>query len=335
MLPVLLLLLATRDIFPSDFTPSPCAVAASCISFPDSSMKSAGFQFLGLNLDAVWLEKHGGEMKAAMAPLCRKHATCQTYPMNSYMFCDDVLTAEAHTVCDKVFPRDKSASDADQCKAWIEVYLMGVDQNAINSWKTAQACTKAQPPAVHTKPLDVWMSPESIPYDYKGMVTFYSLDSETHVPVLARVLLQNQVIYAPANPSGESATYYPFPAPFAFKYIRVPNQEGHTDAIPPMITISAPGYPDTSFRLPAVVPKAVVEMTPATLHEGKNDVTVVARDSINQKGIDGRVMMGSDEVGFTNQPITIDVKAGAKRPEIWFKPYLDRYSDVVIVPAEK
>src|ERR1043165_7487588 len=187
MLPLLLLLLATRDIFPSDFTPSPCAVAASCISFPDSSMKSAGFQFLGLHRD-------------------------------------DVLTAEAHTVCDKVFPRDKSASDADQCKAWIEVYLMGVDQNAINTWKTAQACTKAQPPAVHTKPLDVWMSPESIPYDYKGMVTFYSLDSETHVPVLARVLLQNQVIYAPANPSGESATYYPFPAPFAFKYIRVPNQ---------------------------------------------------------------------------------------------------------------
>jgi hypothetical protein len=333
MLPALLLLLATHELFPSDYTPSQCALEVSCISFPDSSMKSAGFQFLGLDLDPVWLEKHGPEMKAAMAPLCRKHATCQTYPTNSYMFCDDVLTAEAHTLCGKMFPRDKNAQDADQCKAWIEVYLMGVDQNAINTWKSAQACAKKQPAAVHAKPLDVWMAPESIPYDYKGQVTFYAVDPDTHVPVLARVLLPNQTIFAPANPSGETATYYPFPTPFSFKYTRVPNQEGHTDAIPPMITISAAGYPDTSFRLPAVVPKAVVEMTPATLHAGKNEVTVVAHDSINQKTIDGRVMMGSDEIGFTNQPITIEVKAN--RPEIWLKPYLDRYSDVVIVPAEK
>jgi len=40
------------------------------------------------------------------------------------MFCDDVLAAEAHTICDKVFPRDRGAKDSDQCKAWIEVYLM-------------------------------------------------------------------------------------------------------------------------------------------------------------------------------------------------------------------
>jgi hypothetical protein len=333
MLPALLLLLATRELFPSDFTPSACAVEVSCISFPDSSMKSAGFQFLGLNLDALWLEKHGPEMKAAMAPLCRKHATCQTYPTNSYTFCDDVLTAEAHPLCDKVFPRDKNAHDADQCKAWIEVYLMGVDQNAINTWKTAQTCAKKQPPAVHAKPLDVWMSPESIPYDYKGQVTFYAIDPDTHVPVLARVLLPNQTIYAPSNPSGASATFYPFALPF--KYARVPNKEGHTDAVPPMITISAPGYPDASFRLPAVVPKAIVAMTPAALHAGKNEVTVVARDSLNGKAIDGRVMMGNDEIGFTNQPIAIDIKKGAKRPEIWLKPYLDRYGDVVIVPAGK
>lgn len=333
MLPALILLLATRELFPSNYTPSPCAVENSCISFPDSSMKSAGFQFLGLNLDAVWLEKHGPEMKAAMAPFCRKHATCQTVPTNSYMFCDDVLTTEAHTLCDKMFPRDKSASDSEQCKAWIEVYLMGVDQNAINSWKTAQACTKKQPPAVHAKPLEVWMSPESIPYDYKGQVTFYAVDPDTHVPVLARVLLPDQTIYAPANPSGETATYYPFALPF--KYARVPNKEGHTDAIPPMVTISAPGYPDTTFCLPAVVPKAIVEMTPATLRAGKNEMTVTARDSVNGKAIDGRVMMGSDEIGFTNQPIAIDVKPGTKRPEIWLRPYLDRYSDVVIVPAEK
>src|SRR6266498_160509 len=84
-----------REIFPADFTPSPCAQETSCISFPDSSMKSAAFQFLFFELDSNWAEKHAPEMKAAIAPLCRKHATCQSYPMNTYMFCDD--RSEEHT----------------------------------------------------------------------------------------------------------------------------------------------------------------------------------------------------------------------------------------------
>ena len=100
-------------------------------------------------------------------------------------------------------------------------------------------------------------------------------------------------------------------------------------------TIGAPGYPPTSFRLPAVVPKAIAAMTPAALKPGKNMITVTAHDSITGKSIDGRVMLGNDEAGFTNQPIAIEWKKGTKRPEIWLKPYLDRYSDVVIEPAEK
>ena len=326
---------APREIFPADFTPSPCALETSCISFPDSSMKSAAFQFLFLELDPNWAAKHAPEMKAAIAPLCRKHATCQTYPMNSYMFCDDVLAADARPLCDKMFPRGKNAHDWEQCSQWLETYLMGVDQNGINTWKAAQACAKKQPPATHAKPLEIWMSPTPVPYEYKENVTFYSIDPDTHVPVLARVILQDQLIYAPSNPTGESATYYPFVMPF--KAVRVPNAEGHTDATPPMITISAPGYPETTFRLPAVLPHAIVEMKPApsALHAGKNEVTVLARDSINGKAVDGRVMLGNDEVGFANQPITIEVKPKSKRPELWLKPYLNRYSDVVIAPAER
>jgi len=41
---------APREIFPADFTPSPCALETSCISFPDSSMASAAYQFLALQL---------------------------------------------------------------------------------------------------------------------------------------------------------------------------------------------------------------------------------------------------------------------------------------------
>ena len=322
---------APREIFPSDYTPSPCALAVSCISFDDSQMADAAFRFLALELDGKWIQKHAPEIKAAVAPLCRKHATCQTLPTNSYMFCSDVLAAEARPLCDKLFPEAADAHASVQCKRYMEIYLMGIDQFGINTWRQAQACTAKQPPVTHTKPLVVWMKPASIPYEYKGDVEFFSIDPDTKVPVWATVDIEGQKLLAPANPAGASATYYPFP--FPFKYVRVPNQEGHTDAAPPLITITAPGYPSASFRLPAVVPKAIVEMKPATI--GSGPVTVVAHDSVNGKSIDGRVMLGNDEVGFTNQPITISWKAGTKRPELWFKPYLNRHSDVVRLPAEK
>jgi len=328
---------APREIFPSDYTPSPCAVEVSCISFPDSSMKSAAFQFLALELDPNWAAKHGPEIKAAVAPLCRKHATCQTTPTNTYTFCDDVLAAEARPLCPKMFPKEKGEYDWLQCKEYLEVYLMGIDQNAINTWKTAQACAKTQAPAAHTKPLDVWMSPASVPYEHKGYVTFYAIDPDTKVPVLARIAFENQTLYAEANPTGQPATYYPMKLPF--KYVRVPNKEGHTDAVTPLVTITAAGYPATTFRLPATMPNVVVEMKPApsALRAGaKNEVTVLAHDSITGKAVDGRIMLGDGgETGFTNQPITIEWKAGTKRPEIWLQPYLNRYNDVVLVPAER
>jgi len=324
---------APREIFPSDYTPSPCAVKTSCVSFPDSAMASAAYQFYALQLDQDWAVKHGQEIKDAMAPFCRKHSTCQAALTNSYTFCADVLAADARPICEKMFPKSKDTHDWEQCRQYLEVYLLGIDQNSVNSWKTAQACAKKQPPAAHTKPLDVWVVPNPIPYEYKGYVTFYGTDPDTKVPILADVKFENQTIYAEANPAGSSATFYPMKLPF--KYVRVPNKEGHTDALPPMVTIGIDGYPPATFRLPATVPRAIAEMTPATLHPGKNVITVTARDSISGRAIDGRVMLGPDEAGFTAQPITIEWKKGTKRPELWLRPYLNRYGDVVLVPAEK
>lgn len=324
---------APRPIFPSDYTPSPCAVQTSCVSFADSAMASAGYQFYALQLDQDWAIKHGQEIKDAVAPYCRKHATCQAMPTNSYTFCADVLAADARPVCEKMFPKSGNRHDWEQCRQYLEVYLLGIDQNSVSSWKTAQACAKQQPSVTHTKPLDVWVVPNPIPYDYKGYVTFYGIDPDTKVPILADVKIEDQIIYDEANPAGSPATYYPMKLPF--KYIRVPNNEGHTDSVTPMITISAAGYPPVNFRLPAPVPHAIVEMTPPALHPGKNVVTVTAKDSISGRQVDGRVMLGKDEAGFTNQPIEIDWKKGTARPEVWLKPYLNRYADVVIAPAAK
>lgn len=322
---------APRPIFPDDFTPAPCAVETSCVSFDDSAMVSAGFNFLALRLDANWIAAKGPQIKQAVAPYCRKHATCQATAENSYTFCDDVLANDVRPICDKLFPKGKNANDWEQCKMYLEVYLMGIDQNGINSWKKARACVKAQPPVKHTKPLDVWVTPSPIPYDYKGYVTFYGLDPDTKVPVLADVTFQDQVHYDEANPAGNSATFYPMKLPF--RYIRVPAANGRTESVPPMVTISAPGYPSTSFRLPAAVPHAVVEMKPEGLHPGKNEFTVTAKDSISGRLVDGRIMLGRDEIGFTDKPIVLVWKKGTPRPDLWLKPYLNRYPDVVIVPA--
>src|ERR1043166_498661 len=106
---LLLLLLATplfaddapREIFPSDFTPAPCALETSCVSFNDSAMVSAGYQFLALRIDPNWAAEHAPQIKEAVAPYCRQHATCQATINNSYTFCDDVLATEARPVCDK------------------------------------------------------------------------------------------------------------------------------------------------------------------------------------------------------------------------------------------
>jgi len=347
---VVLLLLAVplraedkpREIFPSDYTPSPCAPKVSCISFTDAEMQSAADKFLGLHLDPLWEAKHAPEIKAAIAPLCAKHATCMAHPLSSYMFCDDVLSLETRdVVCPKLFPKEKNAKDFEQCSMYIETYLIGIDTKAINPWKEAQACAKAQPPATHAKPLQIWMSPASLPYEYSGYVTFYALDPDMHVPVLANLAFEDQIIYDPANPAGNAATYYAMaippckaPEPLkhdCFKYIRVPNKEGHTDAIAPLVTVTAAGYPTTTFRLDVPVPKAVVEMTPAEIHPGRNEITVTAKDSINGKPVEGRVMLGANEIGFTNQPITVEWKKGTKRPEIWLKPFMPRYGDVVLV----
>jgi hypothetical protein len=325
-----------REIFPSDYTPSTCAPERSCQSFSASDIVSAAYRFYGLELDPQWVAAHAKEIQDAVAPLCRKHATCLARPGNSFTFCDDILAAESRPSCEKLFPKAQSPRDAEQCRGYLEIYLLGIEQHAEDIWKAAQACAAKQPPPPpHTKPLDVWLSPAQIPYEYKGDVTFYAIDPDTHVPVLAKIAFENQTLFAPANPAGDLAPYYPFKIPF--KYVRIANKEGHTDAAPPLVTITAPGYPPTTLRLPAPVPQAVVEMKPAAdaLKPGDNQVTVFAHDSISGRPVDGRIMVGEDESGYTNQPITITLPKGGKRPEIWLKPYLNRYSDVVIAPAKK
>ena len=119
--------------------------------------------------------------------------------------------------------------------------------------------------------------------------------------------------------------------------MRVRNAAGHTDLVAPTITVTADGYTPVNLALPMRAPQVIVEMTPAAhlLKRGKNSVTFTARDADTGKPAELRIMLGDTVLGGTNEPLKIELKKGVKRPEIWATSLFNKYSDVVIVPAEK
>jgi hypothetical protein len=317
------LLAQPQDYFSKDFPVSPCAPTDSCRSFAEWELTSAAFKFYGLTIDVKWVQAHKDAMLKEMETACRRHATCLATPPNTFWFCDDVLFNETLKTCDKLFPGDP------QCRPYLDTFLLGVDLRGRDLWKPAQECAAKLPPVTHDKALEIWMAPEVLPAGFKGKVKFYVRDPDTHLPILATFKFENQIIYVPANPQGLPATIYPFD--YTVKFKRVPNAEGHSDVVPPMVTVTSTGYPETRFPLAAEVPKMNVVMKPSAdqLRRGKNVVTVEARDAVTGKPVEARVMSGDDIAGDTNKPITLDVPRG-KRPEIWVTSLFDTYSDVVV-----
>jgi hypothetical protein len=315
----------THDMTPETFPVAPCAPANSCDSFTDSEIVSASYKYYGLQLDMHWVLDHRADILKELGPACQRHATCLATPGSTFWFCDDVLTQEAHTVCPKLFPNDAP------CKTYIEVWLLGIDLRAKDIWKAAQKCSAKSPAPQHSKPLDVWVSPEVLPANFKGKLTFFARDPDTHLPVYAKFAFDNQIIYAPANPEGLPATIYPFD--YTPKFKRVPNADGHTDVVPPTVTVTAPNYPTTTFQLAAEVPKMTATMNPGELHGGKNVITIEARDATTGKPVEARVMLGGDPIGDTNLPITLNLNRKGEHAEIWITSLFNKYSDMVIAKA--
>ena len=307
----------TKDFTPADFPVAPCAPANSCRTFSDSEIVSAAFKFYGLQLDMNWVLAHRAAVLKELEAACKRHATCLATPGSTFWFCDDVLANEAHSVCPKLFPNDK------QCAVFMEVYLLGVDIKAKEIWQSAQACAAKSPAQQHTKPLEVWMRPEILPPHFKGRITFFAVDADTHLPVYAKFKFENQIVYAPASPEGLPATIYPFD--YTPKFKRVPNAAGHTDVVPPTVTVTAPYYPDQKFQLAAEVPKLI-----ANMRREKNTITIEAKDATTGKPVEMRVMSGGDPIGETNKPIAL---RKSQRGEIWLTSMFDMYSDVVVAKA--
>jgi hypothetical protein len=322
-----------RKEFPDDYTPSPCAPENSCATFDRASMRSAAFNFLGLQLEPDWLDKHADEMIKAFEPVCRKEATCIATPGNLFAFCNDVLSPEMRDVCNDRHPASVDKHDWEQCEAFMETFALGVDQRTEALWLVAEACANEKTPAVDkTKPLVWWVTPSQIDPGYRDYISINAVDPDTHVPIQADITVEGQIIYVPTNPVGSLQTYYPFHWKPRFR--RVKSANGHTELVAPKVTIKASHYPDAVFTMPIAVPKLLVDLVPppAQLHPGKNVITVVAKDEKSGKPAELRVMYGDQTVGTSNEPIELTIDPKAKRSELWVTSLFDAYSDATVVP---
>lgn len=322
----------TRQPYPDDYTPSPCASAAPvCQTFRQSQFANIA-ALRGYDIGQEWVDAHWAELSEALGPTCQKIATCFA-SNDSYTFCNDVVFDGAYVSACNRYP--EGTDEHRKCSFFVRTYLFGHDRNSREPWEKIQECAKAQP-STGEKTLEWWMTPATIGPDYPGSFKVYTLDSETRVPIRARLVLDvKPQIYASDVPDGLPTSFYP--VPWKGKLLRVPNAEGHRDVVAPEVRIEAAGYKTITFRIPYDVPKMTLKMDPdpSKLKRGKNTVTITATDAATGKPVEARVMGGTTVLGKTNVPFTLEIAKGQKRPEIWVTSLFDRYNDVVVAKADK
>lgn len=326
------LLAQTREPFPADYKASACAsVAEVCKTFNQSQFAEVA-ALRGFDIGQEWADAHWAEMTEALAPSCAKIAACFATPNNDFTFCNDVVFEDVFATACNRFP--EGSRDREKCSFFIRTYMFGHDRNSSAPWKKMQECAKAQPSTAE-RTFEWWMVPATIGPDYKGSFTIYTLDTETRLPIRARVLLNVKgTLYAPDSPDGLPTTFYP--VPWKPKFVRVPNAQGHRDVASPQVRVEAPGYRAVTLDLSMTIPTMTITMDPdpSKLKRGKNKVTITARDTATGAPIEARVMGGQSVLGKTNEPFDLEIVKGQKRPEIWVTSLFDRYSDVVVAKAE-
>ena len=326
------------EIFPSDYTPHPCASNDPCVAFTEVNFEQAAHAFLLRNLDPKWADMYASELKSTANPFCVQRATCNASPGRVWWFCNDVFSQELRATCDTRFDPKKQPFDNEQCHTWTDTFSSGIDQLGRPAWEKAQKCAKDAATAQATPPLhqmDWWSVPAVIPVDFKGPIVIYAIDRETHVPVQADIRFEDQIIYAADPPIGTPTTYYQFKWPR--KLVRVPRADGHTDARQVTMTITAPGYETVTTPTPTAMPTMIVTITPPPVEwkPGVNKIQVNATDSLTGKPVEAQVYAATQTLGFTNKPLEVTIVKKGQNPEIWVSSPFDAYSDVVAVAAQK
>jgi hypothetical protein len=318
-----------REVFPSDYTPSPCAAdtAAVCKSFEKERIADHGGNFRGFNISQEWVNAHWDELMQAFTPLCAKIANCFTVKGNNWVFCVDLIGKEFRTSCDR-YPAD--SEDRRQCGMVATIYVMGMGAKG-PLHKAAQACTAAQP-VTGLRKLEAWLEPSTFTPDYDGPLIGYAYDAETKIPVRASFTIDGGKL----DMNRGSVASVGYPTEWRAGFNAVPNAQGHRDFVPPTVTFTAEGYEPLTIPIAIEVPALTVIMIPPpeALKAGTNTISVEAYDAVTNKPVEMRVMAGDRVLGKSNTPLQFEWKKGEKRPEIWLTSLWNRYSDVVIAPAE-
>lgn len=319
----------TRERFPSDYKPQPCAPQDICKSFERVEFASWAGMHRRLPVDQEWVNSHWDEMTTAFRPLCAKIASCMAVPGNDWLYCADFMRWDFLETANR-FPPD--SRDYDQWKMSALVFYIGLDKAILAAAPQAQACAREKAVPGERK-LEAWTSPAKIGPDYKGILTIYAIDAETRIPVKAHITVEGQQLgSANDSPDGKPMSHYPFPWPVTLN--PVPNAEGHRDLVVPNAILTAEGYAVATVPIPYEVPKVLVEMEPpaSKLKRGTNEVTIKARDAATGQPVELRVMAGTRILGKTNRPLTLEITG--KRPEIWVTSMFNRYGDVVVARGE-
>jgi hypothetical protein len=316
-----------REVFPSDYKPSACAAdpVAVCESFPRSRITAYATAFRGYDIHQEWVDAHWDEMVKEFTPLCTKIANCFTVKDNDWVYCLDLMRDDFLATCKK-FP--EGSEDYDQCMKFSMTYYVGLGGKT-KLHAAVQECLTTQPPQTAERSLEAWVLEKNLEVDYEGPLTVYAYDTDTHIPVRARVTIDGTSELKSTEGPFPTAGY---PSKFRAKLTRVPDPNGHRGVVPPTVTLQATGYKTLTLQLPIAVPKMTVSMSPSVdqLKPGKNTVTVTALDAATGKPVLARVMAGDLVAGNANKPIVIEVEKGKKCPEIWVTSLYDTYGDVVI-----
>jgi hypothetical protein len=291
-------------------------------------MSSNAATFRGFNLSQDWISAHWNEMIPLFRPLCAKIGNCFTVPGNDWVYCVDMLRNEFRATCDR-FPKD--STDHEQCLMFSLTYYTGLGAKTKLSQQTKE-CVAAQPAQEGERTLQYWITPEKFKEGFDDLLRVHVYDAETHIPVRATVTFDAGKLVSTEGPI--STAFYETKWTAGLK--RVPNAQGHRDVVGATATVTANGYKTLTFPIDLAVPKVNITMSPAAseLKPGKNAITVSAVDVVTGAPVEMRVMAGNRVVGNTNLPLQLELAPGQKRPEIWVTSLFDRYSDMVVAPAQ-
>ena len=208
----------------------------------------------------------------------RRSASCFTVKANTWSSAS-ICSRRLPRYCLRRFPA--GSEDRKQCRMMAITYSSG-SREARSLDKAAQECAAGQASGCAAQARSVGGA-GAIELGYDGDFTVYAYDSETHIPVRARLSIDGGTLRADSMVAGRG------------RQGRLARRlQTRAERTGPSRRSSSPrrrwkrtGYETVTFPFPIEVPTVTVDVTPpATLKPGKNTITITAVDSATGKPVE-------------------------------------------------